>query len=167
MNINKFYTYINDNYIISEHLRSTELQGYVDQAIDDINERLQSRFPLFADWADYVTEQNAKHLNDPSYVPLDVETYTAIPAQYLRKVVAIGAAINFFTNDEEGEQVASKYYITYERNIMNMVRDYIDLVPEEFCVEEGGYITTTYNSKEDLAHSTEGLVVNYGDFLSY
>lgn len=163
MNIEKLCAFINNNYIISENLRNLELYGYMDIVIDDINDRLQSNFPTITEWKDYVTEYNTTHSNEPDYVPLDISVYSVIPARYLRSVVAIGAALNFFTNDEEGEQIATKYYIQYERNIFNMIRDFHELVPLEFRNEAGGYITNSYNGQENREASIEGIVINNGD----
>ena len=160
MNINKLCTFINNNYIISENLRSVELMGYMDIVIDDINDRLQASFPVLSEWKDYVTTYNTEHHLDLDYIPLDVDVYTAIPARYLRSIVAIGAALNFFTNDEEGEQVSNKYYIQYERNMFNMIRDFHDLVPTEFKVTNGGYISNRYNTQENFDSCTEGIVIN-------
>lgn len=157
MNIKELIKFINNNYIISEKLRDTELYGYIDVAIDDINDRLQANFPSISEWIAYVTKYNSTHTDQ-----LDPNVYSVIPPKYLRSVCALGAALNFYTNDEEGEQVASKYYIQYERNITNMVRDYIELVPAEFQANTGGYITTAYNAYENYDASTEGIVM-YND----
>ncbi len=132
-------TYINRNYIISEHLHPTDMIGYMDSVIDDINEDLQAKFPIFSEWTNYCTVYNAAN---PDAIQLDPNDYTAIPDIYLRKVVAPGAALKFYSNDEEGEQVASKYYIDYEKAKAMMIRDYINLVPTEFQnTDEGGFIT--------------------------
>ena len=152
--------YIQNNFIISEHLHATEMIGYMDAVVDEINDRLQTSFPVFSEWADFVDAYNTAHQSDPGFVALDATIYTAIPAQYLRKVVAPGTAVNFFTNDEEGEQVASKFYIQYERNLSTMVRDYINLVPEMYQVTNTGFITTTYNETEDDEASNEGIVIS-------
>ena len=130
-------TYINRNYIISEHLHPTDMLGYMDSVIDDINDDLQAHFPTFSEWSAYCTAYNAAN---PSLSPLDPNNYTAIPDAYLRKVVAPGAALKFYSNDEEGEQVASKFYIDYEKAKSTMIRDYINLVPTEFQNNEGGFI---------------------------
>ena len=125
----------------------------MDMVIGEINDALQSNFPILSDWADYAKEQGR-----------DMEDYSVIPDRYLRTVVAVGAALNFFTNDEEGEQIANKYYIQYERAKSTMVRDFIELVPEEFQVNEGGYISTPYVGRDDSDASIEGIVINSGFF---
>lgn len=165
MEIEKLCSFIRSNYIISENLRTIELLGYMDIVIDDINERLQANFPLISEWKDFVANYNEKNREHPEFVPLSDTKYTAFPARYLRSVVAIGAALNFFTNDEEGEQVSTKYYIQYERNIFNMIRDYHDLVPEIFRNETGGFITNSYNGYENPTSSIEGIVMNNDNFI--
>lgn len=165
MNIKELCTFINKNYIISENLRDLELYGYMDIVIDDINDRLQSRFPTITEWKDFVSAYNLKHQEDENFKPLDVDVYSVLPARYLRSVVAVGAALNFYTNDEEGEQVASKYYIQYEKNIFNMVRDYHAMVPPMFRNEFGGFVFNSYNGKENPLACNEGIVMN-NDFYS-
>lgn len=163
MNIDKLCSFINKNYIISENLRNIELYGYMDIVIDDINDRLQSNFPTFSEWKDFAIEYNATHSEEEDFVALDVDVYSVIPARYLRSVVAIGAALNFFTNDEEGEQISTKYYIQYEKNLFNMVRDFHNLVPVMFQNVDGGYISNTYNGQENHEACIEGIVFN-GNF---
>lgn len=166
MNINSLCTLTNKVYITSENLRNLELFSYMDLVIDDINDRLQANFPTISEWKDYVVSYNEAHALDPDFVPLDVDVYTAFPAKYLRNVVALGAAVNFYTNDEEGEQVASKFYIQYERNIFNMLRDYTELVPVEFQNNEGGYVTTTYNAQEHKDACVEGIVLEHDEYCN-
>lgn len=124
--------YINRNFIISEHLHPTDMLGYMDSVIDDINEDLQATFPTFSEWTQYCTAHPE--------LSLDANNYTAFPDSYIRKVVAPGAALKFYSNDEEGEQVASKFYIDYEKARANMVRDYLYLVPAHFQNNEGGSV---------------------------
>jgi len=164
MNIDKLCSFINKNYIISENLRNIELYGYMDIVIDDINDRLNATFPTISEWKEYVMEYNMVHASDENFVPLEEAVYTAFPARYLRSVVAVGAALNFFTNDEEGEQVGTKYYIQYEKNMFNMVRDFHDLVPMEFRNELGGYISNNYNGHENPDACIEGIVLNNGNY---
>lgn len=133
--------YINRNYITSEHLHPTDMLGYMDSVIDDINEDLQAKFPTFSEWAAYCDIHNIANPDNT----LDPNNYSVIPDVYLRKVVAPGAALKFYSNDEEGEQVASKYYIDYEKARSFMIRDYINLVPLEFQNNEGGYVEMVNN----------------------
>jgi hypothetical protein len=161
MNINALYTYINKNFIISENLRPLEVEGYTQSVIDDINDRLQANFPLLSEWPDFVAAYNAAN---PTLTQLDPQVYTAFPARYLRKVLGTGAALNFMTNDEEGESVAEKYYLQYETALATMVRDYHALVPIEFQNNTGGFVTNSYNSAEDVDASIEGIVISNGEY---
>lgn len=161
MDINALYTYINKNYIISENLRPLEVQGYADKVIDNINDKLQALFPLLSEWSDFATAYNAAN---PTLTQLDPKVYTAFPARYLRSVVAPGAALNFMTNDEEGESVAQKFYLEYETALANMVRDYHALVPVEFQNNTGGFVINSYNGSEDTVASIEGIVITNGEY---
>lgn len=130
-------TYINRNYITSEHLHPIDMIGYMDSVIDDINEDLQAIFPTFSEWAAFCASHNDAN---PEAAPLDPNDYTAFPDTYLRKVVAPGTALKFYANDEEGEQVASKFYLDYEKARSTMVRDYINQVPTMFQDNTGGFV---------------------------
>ena len=145
---------------MSDHLRDMELEGYVDEVIDEINDRMQTAFPTFSEWNDFVIDYNDTHAEEEDFVPLDPEKYTAFPAKYLRRVVAVGAALKFFTNDEEGEQVAGRFYIEYEQALGIMLRDYTNKVSDIFLAEEGGgYIDTSFNERDEFVESNEGLVL--------
>lgn len=172
MNIDTLCSFINKGYVISEHLRKLELLPYMDMVIDDINTRLQSSFPTFTEWPSFVEEYNAKleeinNEHDTDLPRLDPAVYSVIPAKYLRSVVAVGAALNFFTNDEEGEQVSTKYYVVYEQNMFTMIRDFHELVPCIFRNEEGGFIINTYNHDEHIPACVEGIVMRNGYFDNY
>lgn len=58
MEINKIIDYINRSYIASDYLRAPDVYYYMDLVIDDINDRLQSKFPTFTDWAEFVDKWN-------------------------------------------------------------------------------------------------------------
>ena len=94
----------------------------LDHAVDDINDTLFSSFPVFSDLETGSIE------------------YTAFPDRYIRQVVIPGAAYYFYTEDEEGEQVASEFYISYQNGLFRMSRDYLEQVPEEYQNNEGGYV---------------------------
>lgn len=165
MLITKLIRYINTNYIISEYLSDTEILGYMDTVVDEINDRMQTRFPVFSEWASFVEDYNTAHAQDVDFVALDPLVYTAFPSNYQRSVVAPGTAVNFFTNDEEGEQVAGKFYFQYERNLSNMVRDYFNQVPTMYQQIDGGYVTTTYPGNTEMTTDVEGIVIRHGDFI--
>lgn len=59
MEIKKIIDYINRGYIASDYLRAPDVFYYMDMVIDDINERLQAKFPTFTDWGRFVASWNA------------------------------------------------------------------------------------------------------------
>ena len=58
MEIKKIIDYINRGYIASEYLRAPDIYYYMDLVIDDINERLQAKFPNFSEWSEFVESWN-------------------------------------------------------------------------------------------------------------
>lgn len=58
MQIKKLVDTINRTYVHSEYLRQPDVYYFMDRVIDDINENLQSCFPTFSEWEDYVEEYN-------------------------------------------------------------------------------------------------------------
>lgn len=59
MEIKKIVDYINRGYIASDYLREPDVYYFMDMVIDDINERLQSKFPTFSEWGEFVARWNA------------------------------------------------------------------------------------------------------------
>lgn len=59
MEIKKIVDYINRSYIASDYLREPDVYYYMDLVIDDINDRLQAKFPTFTDWKEFVAGWNA------------------------------------------------------------------------------------------------------------
>lgn len=59
MEIKKIIDYINRGYIASDYLREPDVYYYMDMVIDDINERLQTNYPTFTDWEEFVARWNA------------------------------------------------------------------------------------------------------------
>lgn len=109
--------------LAGELLSIGELKDFVDKAIDDINTRLNTKFPVLSDVL-------GKQLE-----------YTAIPDKYIRTVVIPGAAFKFYTTDEEGAAVAPKYEEEYLKGLFYMERDYMAIVPEEWLeTDEQGHI---------------------------
>ena len=175
MEIKKIIDYVNRGYIASEYLRAPDIYYYMDLVIDDINERLQSKFPVFSEWEDFVNKWNAyvsqgtEHpvITGPDGQKLflrDATKYDAFPDTYLRTVVALGVAAKFYTRDEEGEQVAIDYQNRYEMALFKMVRDYHNQVPLYFQDNTGGFIDFSYNREEgpcDL--HPRGVVLNGKD----
>ena len=58
MEIKKIIDYINRGYIASEYLRAPDIYYYMDLVIDDINERLQAKFPNLSAWSEFVESWN-------------------------------------------------------------------------------------------------------------
>lgn len=139
MEIRKIVDYVNRGYIASDYLRAPDVYYYMDMVIDDINERLQAKFPTFTDWEKFCAAWNAWvggpgqptpmeqndntvllpcfkqpcPMNAPRFLR-DNTKYDAFPDEYLRTVVALGVAVKFYTRDEEGEQIALDYQNRYE-----------------------------------------------------
>ena len=175
MEIKKIVDYINRSYIASDYLRIPDVYYFMDLVIDDINEKLQSNFPTFTDWQEFVAGWNAwvagpgqpePMPNDkpkpkpmhpcfmhpcPRHVPKYLREntkYDAFPDEYLRTVVALGVATKFYTRDEEGEQIALDYQARYEAALFKMTRDYHNRVPWYFQDNTGGFIDFSYNREE-------------------
>ena len=60
MEIKKLVDYVNRSFIASDYLRAPDIYYYMDLVIDDINDRLQAKFPTFTDWQDFVARWNAR-----------------------------------------------------------------------------------------------------------
>lgn len=68
MEIKKIVDYVNRTFIASDYLREPDIYYYMDLVIDDINDRLQSRFPTFTEWKDFVARWNA-WVGGPNPIP--------------------------------------------------------------------------------------------------
>lgn len=101
-----------------ELLGVNDVCDIVDKAIDDINTRLNTRFPVLSD---ILAAQGNR-----------ATEYTAIPDRYIRTVVIPGAVHKFYIKDEEGAAVAPKHEEEYLKGLFYMERDYIALVPKEW-----------------------------------
>lgn len=91
-----------------------ELTPFLDSAIDNINSQLNSTFPAFSE------------------LPQGKAEYDYFPDRYIRSVVCVGAAWYYYTTDEEGISSAPQYQYDYDRGLFNMLRDYFNLVPEQY-----------------------------------
>lgn len=112
----------NINSQLADELFSiAELAVFVDKAIDEVNTRLNTKFPVLSD---VITE--AKAAGSSSF------EYSAIPDKYLRSVIVPGAAFKYYTTDEEGAAVAPKYEEEFLKGLFYMERDYLNLVPEQY-----------------------------------
>ena len=99
--------------LAGEALEYEDLELHLDEVIDEINSKLNSTFPAFSD--------------DPTIL-----NYDAFPDKYIRSVVIPGAAYKFYTTDEEGIATAQTYGSQYAMGLFEMMRDYLELVPEEY-----------------------------------
>lgn len=116
-----------NNQLEDELLNINELCNVIDKAIDDINTRLNTKFPVLSDL-----------LSDKDNL---VTEYTAIPDKYIRTVVIPGAVFKFYINDEEGAAVAPKHEEEYLKGLFYMERDYIPHVPEQYQdIPEQGFL---------------------------
>lgn len=69
MEIKKLVDTINRTYVPSEYLRQPDVYYFMDRVIDDINERLQSCYPTFSEWDEYVEEYNKRFAPQPAPEP--------------------------------------------------------------------------------------------------
>lgn len=120
--------------LAGELLSVGELKDFIDKAIDDINTRLNTKFPVLTDvMFTYDEDGNLKQGTD----------YTAIPDKYIRTVVIPGAVFKYYTTDEEGAAVAPKYEEEFLKGLFYMERDYLELVPPEYQeTTEQGWVTS-------------------------
>ena len=93
--------------LAGETLLYSQLQVYFDEVIDDINTKLNSKFPAFSE---------VFSAND---LQQDLE-YNYFPDKYIRTVVIIGAAYKFYCTDEEGIATAQQYAYDYNTNLFIM-----------------------------------------------
>lgn len=107
-----------NQHLADELLTPTELLGYMDRTIDDINCRLNAIFPTFTE-----------ALIASGSTDVD---YTAFPDKYIRSVVVTGTALKYYVTDEEGNETALKYTADYNANLFYMERDYSLSVPLEY-----------------------------------
>lgn len=104
--------------LAGENLLYTQAQVFLDAVIDDINAMLSSDYPSFSE---FTPDTSKKYPN-----------YNFFPDKYIRSVVIPGAALKFYTTDEEGAQVANQYSYDYRQNLFYMQRDYVSQVHPEF-----------------------------------
>ena len=114
-------------------------------AVDDINTKLNTKFPVFSDLEVTATE------------------YNYIPDKYIRTVVIPGAVFKFYTMDEEGAYVAPKYEEEFLQNLFYMERDYLMLVPEQFIADmtQGTY---SFSDDHPISDTYRGLEFDVGSF---
>lgn len=159
MLLKKLVDTVNRTYIVSDYLRAPDIYYYMDRVIDDINSNLQANYPTISDWDEFVEKWNEKFPNHPK----DRTNYDVIPDRYLRTVVALGTALYYYNNDEEGEQIAVDYLQRYNHNMFLMIRDYHMLVPPMFQNNFGGFIDFSYNRERGPIGLHPRGVVMHGD----
>lgn len=65
MRISDIVDTVNRGYIASDYLRDPDIFYYMDMVIDDINDRLNAKFPTFTEWKDFVHHWNDMVLSSP------------------------------------------------------------------------------------------------------
>lgn len=110
-----------NSQLAGELLSIGELTVFVDKAIDEINTRLNTKFPVLTETVTAAQAAGASSFE-----------YNAIPDKYIRTVVVPGAVFKYYTTDEEGAAVAPKYEEEFLKGLFYMERDYLNLIPEEY-----------------------------------
>lgn len=110
-----------NSQLAGELLSIGELTVFVDKAIDEVNTRLNTKFPVLSDVIVTAQQEGAQSFE-----------YTALPDKYIRTVVVPGAVFKYYTTDEEGAAVAPKYEEEFLKGLFYMERDYLNLVPKEY-----------------------------------
>lgn len=110
-----------NSQLAGELLSIGELTVFVDKAIDDINTRLNTKFPVLSDVIIAAQQAGSTQFE-----------YNAIPDKYIRTAVVPGAVFKYYTTDEEGAAVAPKYEEEFLKGLFYMERDYLNLIPEEY-----------------------------------
>ena len=123
-----------------EIVSESEMLSYMDSVVDDINTRLDAKFPTFTEFKEDNAGLNAEILD-----------YTAFPDKYIRTVVVPGAAFKYYTTDEEGGYSSPKYEEEYNSGLFYMVRDFSFSIPEKYQADCQGYI--------DIEGTDAGLIV--------
>ena len=127
--------YLNDK-LAGENLLYSQALVFLDATIDDINSMLGARYPSFTEFVPpkeaAPTPRLLGVLETPDTGYSNYPNYNFIPEKYIRSVVIPGAALKFYTTDEEGAQVANQYSYDYRQNLFYMQRDYTSQVPLHF-----------------------------------
>lgn len=127
MRVGQIVNLIN-KHLADEFCSVAELTSYMDRVIDDINTRLNSKFPTISE-----VIAAAGGTTDPDY--------NVFPDKYIRSVLVVGAAYKYYITDEEGNITAQQYGAEYNQNLFYMERDYSFSIPEIYRESEQGFIT--------------------------
>ena len=140
MKITKIISLINTK-LAGELLTKQELMPFLDNVIDDINDRLNSCFPAFSELEPEVTD------------------YDFFPDRYIRQAVVQGAAWYYYVTDEEGSQAAMQYQALYQSALFMMTRDYSEAVPLQYQIlERNGGVQFEFEDAIGLSvGNTEGV----------
>lgn len=117
--------------LAGETLSIKEMVPHLDAAIDSINEKLNTCYPVFSDLD--LTVAGA--------------AYDYFPDKYIRTVVIPGAAWHYYVMDEEGLQTAPQYQLDFENGKFVMQRDMLYNIPEEYQadIEAGSIVGDSEN----------------------
>ena len=126
MLISQIVKLINQN-LADELCSPAELLSYMDRVIDDINTRLNAKFPTVSE-----VIAAAGETTDPDY--------NVFPDKYIRSVVVTGAAYKYYVTDEEGNATAQQYGVDYQQNLFYMERDYSFSIPEVYQEDNQGFV---------------------------
>ena len=126
--------------LAGDTLSIRDMLPHLDAAIDDINDTLNTTYPVFSDL----------EIGKPGMV------YDFFPDKYIRSVVIPGAAWHYYVMDEEGLQTAPQYQVNFEKGKFVMLRDMLYNIPEEYQApaEQGSIVAP--NSNDTLGE--RGLV---------
>ena len=127
MRVGQIVNLIN-KHLADEFCSVAELTSYMDRVIDDINTRLNSKFPTVSE-----VIAAAGGTTDPDY--------NVFPDKYIRSVLVVGAAYKYYITDEEGNVTAQQYGAEYNQNLFYMERDYSFSIPEIYRESEQGFVT--------------------------
>jgi hypothetical protein len=127
MRVGQIVNLIN-KHLADEFCSVAELTSYMDRVIDDINTRLNSKFPTVSE-----VIAAAGGTTDPDY--------NVFPDKYIRSVLVVGAAYKYYITDEEGNATAQQYGAEYNQNLFYMERDYSFSIPEIYRESEQGFVT--------------------------
>lgn len=102
--------------LAGETLTIREMLPHLDYAIDSINTKLNTCYPVFSD--------------------LDIQSadakYDFFEDKYIRTAVIPGAAWHYYVMDEEGLQTAPQYLKDFNDGMFVMQRDTLYSIPEEW-----------------------------------
>ena len=128
--------------LAGETLSFKEMLPHLDAAIDSINTKLNSTYPVFS---------------DIPHTTIDA-VYDFFPDKYIRTVVIPGAAWHFYVMDEEGLQTAPQYQQDFENGKFIMQRDMLYKIPEEYQDDDhAGFVV---GDPESDIFGDRGLVVD-------